>query len=114
MIPLVLTITNVIGAWEAGHLDVILQWEPTAFSFLNHYTLYEARKHKRSTGPWREINRLPPTNTAYIRNIPEDENLSWYVTATNEAGHETPPSNIVDLYEKPPQSIVTNPGRLPT
>ena len=114
MTPLVLRITNVIGAWEAGHLDVILQWEPAAVAFLRHYTLYEARKHKRTTEPWREINQLPPTNTAFIRNVPEDENLSWYVTATNEAGQETPPSNTVDLYERPVPAIVSNPGRLPT
>jgi len=114
MTPLVLTITNVIGAWEAGHLDVILQWEPAAVAFLCHYTLYEAKKGKRSTEPWEEIDRLPPTNTLYVRNVPDLGNLSWYVTATNEAGQETPPSNTVDLYEKPPQSIVSNPGNLPT
>ena len=114
MTPLVLTITNVIGAWEAGHLDVILQWEPAAVAFLCHYTLYEANKGKRHTEPWREINQLPPTTTAYIRNVHEADNRSWYVTATNEAGQETPPSNTVDLYERPPRAMVSNPGNLPT
>jgi len=112
MTPLVLRMTNVIGAWEAHRLDVILEWNVAEVAFLRNYTLYEAKKGKRHTEAWHEIDRLPPMNLAYVRNVPEADNLSWYVTATNQAGQETPPSNTVDLYEKPPQSIVTNPGRL--
>jgi len=112
MNPLVLRLTKVIGAWRRGHLDAILEWNRADVAFLQYYTLYEAAKGKRSTGPWRQIDRLPPMNLAYVRNIPETDNLAWYVTATNEAGQETPPSNTVDLYERPPQGLITNPGRL--
>jgi len=112
MNPLALKLKQVIGGWEPHRLDVILEWTVAELAFLRNYTLYEAKKGKRHTEAWREIDRLPPMNLAYVRNVPEDHNLSWYVTATNEAGQETPPSNTVDLYEKPPQSIVTNPGRL--
>lgn len=114
MKPLYLKVTQVIGAWKAGHLDVILEWTGAEIAFLRNYTLYQAKRFARSTGPWRAVDRIPPTNEAYVRNVPEDDNLSWYVTATNEAGQETPPSNTVDLYERPPKAIVTNPGRLQT
>jgi len=114
MTPLVLRMTNVIGAWQQGRLDVILEWNVAEVAFLHHYTLHQARKFNRHTGPWREIDRLPAINLAYVRNVDEKDNLSWYVTATNEAGQETPPSNTVDLYKSPPKAIVSNPGRLPT
>lgn len=103
-----LSILIVIGAWEAHALDVILEWDPNTEADLDHYTLYEATKDGRASGPWKEIAQIPKISNRFVRTVPDTGNFTWYITATDEAGNPSLASNTVDLYDRTPPKATEN------
>lgn len=108
MKTLALTLLLVLGAWEAHALDVILQWDPSPEPDLDHYTLYEATKSGHQSGPWKEVATIDKDVPTYTRTVPDVGNFTWYVTATDEAGNESQPSNTLDLYDNTPPAQIKN------
>lgn len=100
MKTLAVIILIVIGSWEAHALDVILQWDAAPEEDLDHYTLYEATKGVRTSGPWQEVAQIPKDTPTHVRTVPDQGNFTWYVTASDVSGNESQASNTVDLYDK--------------
>ena len=108
-----LTLINVIGSWKRRCLDVFLQWRTAARAPLDHYTIYEQTDKDGTLGPWQKTIRLPGTDATYIRTIPDRGRFNWYITATDEAGNESPPSNTQGMAATPTRPLITNPGNRP-
>jgi len=109
-----LTLINIIGSWKRRCLDVFLEWRPPGIKPHDYYTIYEQTDKDRSLGPWKEIARIYGTHAAFIRTIPDRGRFNWYVTATDEAGNESPPSNTQGMAATAARNLVTNPGNIPT
>lgn len=108
MKALFLMLAFVVGAQEAHALDVVLQWDANTETDLDHYTVYRATKTERTSGPWEKIAEVPKVSVNYIDTVPDQGNFTWYVTASDESGNESDPSNTVDLYDKEPPGRVKN------
>jgi len=114
MTPPVLTLLQIIGSWKRRHLDVFLEWQPSGIKPWDYYTIFEQTDKDGSFGPWKRSTRIYATHTAFIRTIPDRGRFNWYVTATDEAGNQSPPSNTQGMAATAARNLVTNPGNLPT
>lgn len=105
---LALTLLIVLAPTQASGLDVILEWDANTEVDLDHYTLYEATKLGRASGPWTKVADIPKESTRYIRTVPDQGNFTWTVTATDEAGNQSFVSNTVDRYDNAPPDATEN------
>lgn len=88
--------------------DVALAWDPVADPDLDHYTLYQADRFSDKTGAWKPVKTVEAgTNTATLT-VADGDNFAWYVTASDAAGNESGPSNMVELYDRTPPGIPPN------
>lgn len=82
--------------------DVTLAWDPVTCPDLSHYTLYQADRFGDKTGPWHKVKEVPGDQTTTTTTIDDGKNVAWYLTASDKAGNESGPSNMVEMYDRTP------------
>lgn len=88
--------------------DVNFKWDPVTDPDLDHYTLYQADRFGDKTGPWKQVKTVEGTNTTTSITVTDGDNFAWYITASDKAGNESRPSNMVELYDRTPPGIPPN------
>lgn len=88
--------------------DVELAWDPVTNPDLDHYTLYQADRFGDKTGPWKQVKTVDGRTNTAILTVTDSDNFAWYVTASDVAGNESRPSNMLELYDRTPPGIPPN------
>lgn len=89
--------------------DLTLRWDPNPELDLSHYNIYTATREGDHTGPWQKEAEVRAPQTTATVTMPDRENRAWYVTASDESGNESGPSNMVELYDR---TAPANPANL--
>jgi len=84
----------------AAAQDVTLAWDPHPNPDLNHFTLYQAECFADTTGPWQKTKEIPAELTTVTVTVDDTADFAWFVTASDNAGNESGPSNTVRLTRK--------------
>lgn len=108
MKTIILLIGLVFIASPAYAREVTLGWDPNTEPDLAHYTLYQADRAGDMTGPWISVKQVPAGQTTTILTVQDGKNFAWYLTACDETGNESRPSNMVELYDRTPPADPVN------
>ena len=96
----------IIFAAPSYAMDVTLEWDPNPEPDLVGYAIYRAELTGNVSTVWVEIATVPiGTETYTDAGLPDNAKPIYYITAYNEGGYESMPSNVAF-----PSSL--NPGRV--
>lgn len=108
MRPIIVLIALVLLASPANAREVTLQWDPNTEPDLSHYTLYQADRFADKTGAWQNVKEIPAEQTTTIITVEDGKNFAWYLTASDNSGNQSRPSNMVELYDRTPPADPVN------
>jgi len=92
----------------ANATEVTLAWNSVTDPDLDHYTLYQADRFGDKTGAWTPVKTVEAGINTTSLTVMDGVNFAWYVTASDRAGNESGPSNMVELYDRTPPRIPTD------
>jgi len=108
MKTIMLIITLALLTSSAYAKDVTLEWDHVTDPDLHHYTIYQADRFGDKTGPWKPEKTIEGSINTATLTVTDGDNFAWYVTASDAAGNESRPSNMVELYDRTPPGVPPN------
>ena len=86
--------------------SVTLEWDVSE-SQIDGYYLYRANRIGDHTTAWVKIATIAKDIAMYVDEI-DGENYAWLITAFDNEGNESFPSNMVERYDRTPPMTIQN------
>lgn len=87
---------NGLTAWR-HHETAVLEWDPPLEGGVTGYRLYRAEPGRAFTPVHTGLLPVNPNGQVYTDTLQLDHLYAWQVTALDSAGHESAPSQVVQL-----------------